>query len=208
MKNSQRVAARILLMFLLVPTSYIMGQVPLSDAERREYFNDDKISVSRNTLKVDLVSFAQRELAVHLEHRYGQILSLEVAVGYLFRGYHHSVFPALLPVIFAVPEWEREYYNSGFSTFLQQRFYTSTGFNPYYIQFYVKHRKFSTMSSGDFMLGMGKQWLLGERIWVDLNFGMGLRKKWRQANDPYAYRDPEDITTDFPLSLKIGYILK
>jgi hypothetical protein len=200
MKKSEHIAAWTLLFLIMASKSFLIGQTPLSDAEKKEYFDDAKISVSRNTLKIDLPSFIQKELSLYFEHKYADKLSLEVAVGYLFPGYHHSVYSAL----FYNPDEQ----GSGFSTFLQQRFYTTTGFNPYYIQFSVKHRQFATMSSGDLMLGFGQKWLLGDRIWFDLSLGMGLRKKWRKSNDPYGYQEWDDFMLGIPIIMKVGYILK
>jgi hypothetical protein len=198
MKNTGIAAALFILLFM---SSGVWGQATLSETEKQDYFNDKRISASKNTVKTDLVGFIQKELSVYLEHKYAQMLSIEVALGYLFPGYQHSVYSTLFA------ESDSQYYGSGFSTYLQQRFYTSSGFKPYYIQFNVKHRQFSTMSSGDLMLGFGQQWLLGDRFWFDMCLGMGLRKKWRRPNDPYGYQDFDDFMLSIPVSLKLGYIL-
>lgn len=203
MKNSLKKISVYLMFALIIVLFPVLSLAQLSEEERSYYFDDARISSSPNTIKLDLLWLSQKELSVHWEHNYSRHVSFEAALGYLMPEYQHSLWSYLF-----LEEYKRQYYPSGFSVFLQNKFYTKAGFKSTYFHIGIKHRRFSTMSSMDYLTGPGIQWVLGDRIKLDLNASLCVRTKKRKSNDKYGYQDGDEFMTDLPISLRIGYILK
>jgi hypothetical protein len=183
---------------LILPVSLAWSQGPLSDSERDHYFDDNKISTSRHTLKIDIFPLIQKELALNWEYAYHRHNSLETSIGYLRPGYHHS----WITLISGITD-DIELYPGAFSVSLQNRFYYKPGFKSQYANVGIKHRRFSTMASTDFLVGTGYQWLFHDRLKFDLNFSIGWRRKVRKENDSYGVQDFDKFTIDLPLSVKL-----
>jgi hypothetical protein len=173
----------------------------LTDDEKNYFFDDNTISSSKNIIKTDLVGFVQKEIVVLWEHSYAPKISFEAGVGILADGYSHSLWNKLLADNKFVMD------GSGVSISLQNRFFYRKGFSSPYVHFGIKHRRFSQLTSTDYLTGLGMQYLVGNRIKVDFAFSLCWRRQNPKDDQTTAFEDFDNNTIDVPLSLKIGYLL-
>ncbi len=189
----------VLLIAFLFSSFHAFAQ--LSEGEKDYFFDDNAISSSKNTLKVDLLGLAQKELGLRWERAYVPKISFEAGAGILLEGYNHSLWNKV---------WgENEYrvHDGGCWLFLQNRFYYQKGFRSPYAHIGIKHRRFPRLTSTDYLVGTGWKLLAGNRFIIDFSFSLCWRNQNLKDGESYAFDGGSDSTVDMPISFNLGYLL-
>ncbi len=158
-----------------------------------------KLTNSSNILKTDVVSIIGGELPFIWEHKFSKTFGIELGAGVLLPYYVNTdlIFSdnidfsndksgySFLANIKAQPFW-----------FSDENFYTIFG---------VHYRHYSTCSFSSFSIGEGYQWLLFEKLSLDVGLQGGFLAI--KSFETETYNDDSGMKFYFGLSLRLGYIL-
>lgn len=186
----------ILLFVLLLSNTMLLAQNDsINDIS---YYFDDGISGQKNLIKLNAMSIINGDLPVFYERILGNSIGIEVGVGLLLPYYVYE-----LGDIFTEGA-KIENFNLGYSLWIHPKYYVTHNapeLGYWGIQF--RKRNYSqTKSFTDITINTGAQYIIGKRMTISVNVGMGIRFNKDKTNETSELEEGFII----PFAIKIGYL--
>lgn len=166
------------------------------------FFDNEKMSQSKNIVKTNIESFVHKEIPIYWEHRFSDRNSWEIGVGYLLPYYRFWLIPQLR-------EYPDYYYaGNGLSLSTQLKFYLKDRAKLPYYHIQIRKKITYAVNATEFMTGFGKQWLLGDHLKIDADISLGLVKQNAKRLNAAIYDTDAPFGIFIPIQLKAGYLFK